>query len=447
MTERDVQNARAAQVGSLMRSYRENFPSGDGRRGLTQEALLARMAAVDSDYAERYSHGTVSRWESGGTRPTLRRLRVFGAALYLSREETAGLILLAGLAPDFPAALRRASGRNGEAATDHGATLAPASAPSVTEDARQPASAGTSATPRAAFRFWFLRVLPLGICIAGGGYALSYFGTTGGWMPYVYIAFVVGIVLAQGFLLPDRDAGLREFFWVSLFFLLTTPLLQFAQIHTDHYNFYTIRGLSGTQLPYMLTLVVNLVVASIAARMFQRLWRWQYTSGKGGSHALQRAVWVTLPPVVFVYTVVLVVSNISVSIQMAVLLPALGAAFTGLLVLRDPGLNLTERDRRFMLSTTTAVGMLATALGAITILTIYVSPDLPSVLPDHNLLRSWEIDFAALGHSREEALKRLNLGYVWHGVWVLAYMVLIIGGHLMVAIHRSGGGRRSSATY
>ena len=425
-----------------MRSYREAFLSGDGRRGLTQEALLARMAAVDSDYAERYSHGTVSRWESGGTRPTLRRLRVFGAALNLSDAETAGLILLAGLAPDFPTALRRASGRNGEAATP-----ARAPAPSVAEGVREPASAGMSTAPRAALRFWFLRILPLGICIAGGGYALSYFGMAGGWMPFLYIAFVVGVVLAQGFLLPDRDAGLREFFWVSLFFLLTTPLLQFAQIRTDHYNFYAIRGLSGTPLPYMLALVVNLVVASIAARMFQRLWQWQYTSGRGRSHALQRAVWVTLPPMVFAYAVVLVASNISVSIQMAVLLPALGAAFTVLLILRDPSLDLTERDRRFMLSTMTALGMLATTLGAIIILTIYVSPDLPSVLPDHNLLRSWEIDFTALGHSREEALKRLNLGYVWHGVWVLAYMVLIVGGHLMAAIHRTGGGRRPGATY
>ena len=446
MAERDVQNARASQVGSLMRSYRENFPSGDGRRGLTQEALLARMAAVDSDYAERYSHGTVSRWESGGTRPTLRRLRVFGAALNLPHEETAGLILLAGLAPDFPTALRRAAGRNGEGATGHAATRGALSFPGVAEGVKEPAPTGMSTAPRAALRFWTLRILPLGACIVGSGYALSYFGMTG-WMPFLYIAFVVGVVLAQGFLLPDSDAGLREFFWISLFFLLTTPLLQFSQIRTDHYNFYAIRGLMGTQLPYVLALVVNLVVASIAARMFQRLWQWQYTSGRGSSHALQRAVWVTLPPVVFVYTVVLVVSNISVSIQMAVLLPALGAAFTVLLLLRDPGLNLTERDRRFMLSTTTAVGMLTTALGAITILTIYVSPDLPSVLPDHNLLRSWEIDFVALGHSREEALKRLNLGYVWHGVWVLAYMVFIVGGHLIAAIHRIGGGRRAGVTY
>ena len=51
---------------------------------------------MDSDYAERYSHATVLRWESGGTRPTLQRLKVFGKALSLSRTEVAGLILLAG---------------------------------------------------------------------------------------------------------------------------------------------------------------------------------------------------------------------------------------------------------------------------------------------------------------------------------------------------------------
>jgi len=183
------------------------------------------------------------------------------------------------------------------------------------------------------------------------------------------------------------------------------------------------------------------VVASIAARMFQRLWQWQYTSGRGGSHALQRAVWVTLPPVVFVYAVVLVTTNIWVSMQLAILLPAFGAVFTMLMILRDPALSLSERDRRFLLSTTMAAGTVATALGTITVLTIFVSPDLPGVLPDHNLLRSWEIDFAALGHSREQAPDRLNLGYAWHAAWVLGYMVIVVGGHLIVAIHRIGRGQ------
>ena len=106
MAERDVQRSRAAQVGFVMRSYRESFSAGDGQRGLTQEALLERMGSVDSEYAERYSHATVSRWESGGTKPTLQRLKVFGKALNLSRAEVAGLILLAGLARDFQSAWR-----------------------------------------------------------------------------------------------------------------------------------------------------------------------------------------------------------------------------------------------------------------------------------------------------------------------------------------------------
>ena len=52
-----------------MRAYRESFPREDGRRGLTQEELFRRMGEVNVEYAERFSHATVSRWESGGTRP------------------------------------------------------------------------------------------------------------------------------------------------------------------------------------------------------------------------------------------------------------------------------------------------------------------------------------------------------------------------------------------
>ena len=100
----------------------------------------------------------------------------------------------------------------------------------------------------AQFRFGLLRTLPLGLCIAGG-YALSAFGWNNAWMLTVYVAFATGIVLAQGFLLPGRHAPLREFFWVSVFFLLSTPLLQFALIGTDHYGFYTIGNLAGTQMP------------------------------------------------------------------------------------------------------------------------------------------------------------------------------------------------------
>ena len=55
------------------------------------------MALVDAEYAERYSHSTVSRWESGRNSPNRQRLEVFGNALDLSETEVAGLVSLAGL--------------------------------------------------------------------------------------------------------------------------------------------------------------------------------------------------------------------------------------------------------------------------------------------------------------------------------------------------------------
>ena len=82
-TERNEQRSRAAQAGFVMRAYRESFVRKDGRRGLTQEELLRRMTEVDPDYEERFSHATVSRWESGATRPSASRLLVFGKALDL----------------------------------------------------------------------------------------------------------------------------------------------------------------------------------------------------------------------------------------------------------------------------------------------------------------------------------------------------------------------------
>ena len=187
-------------------------------------------------------------------------------------------------------------------------------------------------------RFGILRVFPLGLCIVGG-YALTLFGWDSGWMPTAYIAFTIGIVLAQGFLLSDREAGLREFFWVSLFFLLTTPLLQFSRIHTDHYGFYTIGSLAGTNMPYMLALLLNLLIASTAGLAFQLLWRHQYSGASDGTSALRRAAFVVLPPLIFAYVTVVVITNISVSVHLTVLLPVLGVCLRCTLGTAGPGLQ------------------------------------------------------------------------------------------------------------
>ena len=93
------ERTRAAQVGFVMKAYRESFPREKGGRGISQAELLRRMAEADPDYARRMSHATVSRWESGFTPPTVHRLEIFGRALNLSETEIDGLILMAGLDP------------------------------------------------------------------------------------------------------------------------------------------------------------------------------------------------------------------------------------------------------------------------------------------------------------------------------------------------------------
>ena len=97
---RNEERNRAKQVGFVMKSYRESYLREDGQRGITQSDLLHLMASVDPEHGQRSSHGTVSRWESGYTLPTIRRLEIFSKAIGLSETETTGLILLAGLAPE-----------------------------------------------------------------------------------------------------------------------------------------------------------------------------------------------------------------------------------------------------------------------------------------------------------------------------------------------------------
>lgn len=433
---RDTQNSGAVQVGLLMRAYRETFLSQEGRRGLSQEELLQRMAQVDGDYGERFSHTTVSRWETGFTRPTVSRLKVFGEALGLSTEEVAGLVLVARLAPDLPAAVDRiASGVDGRAVRN-GETQSQEPESGVHQGGGTDAAEFTRSNLQEVARFIVLRFLPLAVCIATGGYALSLLGSAGVWTPALYVSLMVGLVLAQGFLFPDEGANLREFFWVTLFFLLSSPLLQFSAIGMDHYGLYTIGDFAGTRVPIVLALLLNLTLASTAGLMFQLLWRWQYSGHRQGKTALRRAAWSVIPPTTLVYAFVLVISNVSVWIQLAFLMLVVGGVFTSLLLLRDPSVNPSARDRQFLFWTVVALAILAPTLGVATILAIYVSPNLPMVLPDHNLLRSWELDFVQLGFSREEALDRVNLGYVWHAISTFAYMFFVVGGNLIVATYR-----------
>lgn len=439
LSEHDIDRARSAQVGFVMRSYREGFLDEQGNRGMSQEELLRHMATVEGSYAERFSHSTVSRWENGVTRPSLERMKTFGRALRLSDVEVAGLILLAGLAPDFETAGSEAGLATSKALPDRHSTSHRVFVERETDQRVEPAAENSPPILRTLVQFVTLRILAFGLLVVALGYASSALGWDGDWMPVAYVGVVTGFVLMRGLVWPDRRSGLRDFWWSSLFLVLTIPSLQFAPLQMDQYGFYAIGDLFGTHLPYMLVLLLSLVVAGICALVFQILWRWQNSGSLAGASALTRAVRTVLPPALLAYAVVVVLSNYSVWIQTAVVLSVLSSVLVALLLMRDPSVNPNGGQRRFLLYATFTTAIVCSTLGMAVIVAVFMMPGVPSVFPDHNLMGSWEIDFNGMGHSKAQALELLQVGYMWHAICLFVYMVSVVGGHLLVAVYRMAG--------
>ena len=435
----DVQRERAARVGLLMKSYRDSFLRDDGRRGLSQEEVLRRMGAVDGEYGERFSHTTVSRWESGATRPTIRRLEIFAKALDLSTIDLEILITVSGLTTDSTSTGNMVDSRDGEgihagqeAGEESDGTPGDMAAGNVASDV----ASDVASMVRAPARVIVAQYLPFAAFIVVSGYVLSLLGWNATWTPIVYVSMVTLLVVAGGLLFPGKTDYMKNLFTVSVFVILTTPLLQFMPLRMDHYNFYAIDGFFDTPLPYIAALLVNLTLAYGAGVLFHVLRDWQDRRYGDTRGELQKAIWTVSPPVGIVYAIIVMISNVSVWIQCAVLMPSLAAVFIILLLLRDSPVRLKAHDRQFLLWSTFVVATVASLVGLITVMGVFVSPDLPRVLPDHNLFRSWEIDFTAMGYSREVALERLNLGYMWHAMCIFAYMFFVIGGHVFTALYR-----------
>ena len=398
---RDARRKRAIQVGILMRHYRGTFVSEDGRKGLTQDELLDRMATVDDRYNRLYSHATVSRWESAQTLPKRERLVIFGKALNLSQVEVEvdGLIVLAGFETTSQSVVKPVPSSNwGESSRsghhDNGATDEKTGFASM-EPAGVFWEKGGRSFLTDALNFCFFRfLLPAGAMV-GAGYLLSSLGVTTTWILMLYIGLAMGLVVFQGFFRMRRASNLRDLLFISLVFVLSTALLQVPFVGIDPYGFYNLGNLGGTPLPIVLTLMANLLVSLIASLMFDLLWRWQY-SWRGANKAWQRAMWVTIPPMAFTYVWLLLMANSGTWVSHFVLLSIMGAVFGMLAVLRDETVEFTGWDRNFLLFFSMQMTVIMTMLGAGTAVANYLQPT-PLWLTghgsrlDHNILSNVEI--------------------------------------------------------
>lgn len=79
--------------------------------------------------------------------------------------------------------------------------------------------------------------------------------------------------------LRDQSDGLREFYWVSVFFVPATPLRQFVLLGMGHRSFRIVAGIGGTMMPYLLALLVNFRLSWASGLMFHLLWKWRYRHG------------------------------------------------------------------------------------------------------------------------------------------------------------------------
>ena len=406
-----TQSVLKKHLGESMRDYRT-------AKGLTQEILIQKMGSV----GVHYDRSKVSNWERAKERPKDDHIRAFGKVLDLPPSVVESLIERAGLAwrkrisPKREASLPEKFGQPGATDVEAGANKGPFT------------SYAGNVVGQILSRF----VLP-GLAVAAPGVVLAAFGWNAAWVLALYACLAIGLVLGQAFLRLRRSNDLRELLFASLFFLLSTPLLQFPLTRMDHYGLYALGDLAGTPVPLLLALLVNLVIALAAAMMFDHLWRWQYADASDERRAYARSGWVVLPPLAFVYCTQVLFSNVGGWIYFLILMTVLAGVFTALVVLRDDHVRAAGWSGPSLLWPTVAVIIVLLVLGAAGILVGYLDTSVLAV-PDHNLFRSWAVDFGALGYPEAELMERLRIGFLWGSLTSLTYMLIVIGGHLLAAI-------------
>ncbi len=188
----------------LMRAYRMEQPAR-----CTQEGLLALMADRNPEYANKYNHSTVSRKETGQRMPSRADIETFGQALRLSRQETHGLIRLAGY-PTPADGLDDDSHRHDP--SDH-QTLVSKDGEGDALQSRADGSPGIANDYTIGIKYGLWRAAIPGLYIAGVGYALTAFGLRTIWILVAYVIIALGNNDAQG---DVAAAGCEQYQRVSI---------------------------------------------------------------------------------------------------------------------------------------------------------------------------------------------------------------------------------------
>ncbi len=427
-------DSAAILVGRLIRSYRDDARSG-GRR-LSQDGLIDLMVERGEDYATNLDRSSVSRWESGARLAPREFLVAFGRSLRVPQPEIDRMLSLAGY--------ESLGEEEGWAAMLAAQQSLGSQVENIQRDVRSLMdSAGRDEPQVDAYgvaKEALRRLAPAGIYALVVGFVLNEMGLNGTLALLTYALVASAIVIGQGALRwLNRNNGRAEhdhvvdLFFISLFFTLNGALLISALTKADHFGFYTIEAYTNTPMPFLLTILANLALSLAASIMFSVLWRRRQGSHRGG-RAFERAVWATLPPILFAYFSVSTFTNLGSWIFYVVVFGILFGAFTTIVALNEPDASLG--DASFVFKAAIGVITVLCSFGVLGTLAAYVNTDMALTAASIRIVPLREISAEQLGYTPEEGVKLLRLGMLWMSLANIVYLVTVVGGYLLVTIRR-----------
>ena len=437
MAESDRDASGAVLVGRLIRSYREEVRHNNGRR-LTQEGLLDLMVERGEEAAAYWDRSMISNWERGVRHPPREFLVAFGRALEVPQAEVDRMLILAGYESLDEEEGRAALLAAAQAIESQVESLEKRVRGLVDSVAPPERPVDASAVAREAMR----RLAPAGVYVLVVGFVLNALGQNGTLALMAYTVVALAIVVGQWairWLNPDRARtehdNIVDLFFISLFFTLNTSVLIGALTKADHFGFYAIEAFTNTPMPFLFATLTHLVISLIASVMFSILWRRQLGAGeKGGTFS--RAVWITLPPLLFAYASIVVFTNLGVWMSFMVVYGVLFGTFTTIVALNDPGMSLGDAD--FFLKAAIVVITLLTVFAVIAVFVGYLEPHVMVTVSEFRIIPLRPISAEELGYTPAEGLQYLRIGGVWMALANIVYLVTVVGGYLLVTIRRAG---------
>ena len=154
---------------------------------------------------------------------------------------------------------------------------------------------------------------------------------------------------------------------------------------------------------------------------------------RGG--ASYRAIWVTLPPILFTYVSIAVFTNLGAWMSLMVVFGILFGAFTTIVALNEPDMTLGEAG--FVLRAAIVVIGLLCAVGVAGSLIAYLDPGMMTTTFEFRLIPLKEVDAEKLGYSGDEGVRLMRLGHLWMYAAYIVYLATVVGGYLLLTIRRA----------